>query len=537
MSEGEFSKSEQQVNEFVKRVSTTSRLSSNVDTITEKILTNDGQEATRTLTLATGAQTFEPRARLIDANVESLGDGRTVKTEVVAPTTFASKTIRASKVDLTPQKFQAANPETSTEENIEGTIAQELELAENEFSKSEQQVTQFVKRVASTQRDVITTSSIEEQVLTNNGQLATRTLTLSKVGQTIQPDALLVDGNIEALGDGRTIKTEVRVGNVFDGKTVTLEIPDLIPVKFRADKSEVTEETISDEEISNPTELDEGEYRKTEQKITEFTKRTVVNRKNDEAFEELDAASYDESFGLRIPFVEKITDSVPSSITADVESLGNGKYLVRDYDMDALEQELESFSIEYPTRVSLTLPNVLRSITVNWDRETQIGLYENDNTLFGEFKSVSLDDRGSVNATLAATPKFSLDIEEVWGRNLVAKTSIFFLKGPISEPDILTKTSSSSWPVFKPKSYTITAIGKKVVASVSSSVSAALQSTSDSSGTINSESGQVEKSVSTTPIVLSIPACLTSGFSIVSNSDITTIIINAVSSIDVISPF
>ena len=539
LDEGEFSKSEQQVNEFVKRVSTTSRVSSgNVDTITEKVLTNNGQLATRTLTLSTGTQSFEPRARLIDANVESLGDGRTVKTEVVVPSVFANKAIRATKTDLTPQKFQAVKPETTTEESIEGTIDQEIELAEDEFSKSEQQVTNFVKRVTSTKRDVVTTSSIEEQVLTNNGQLATRTLTLSKEQQTLQPDALIVDGNIEALGDGRTIKTEVKVDNVFDGKTITAEIPDLIPVKFRTNKSEITEETISelDEAIPNPPELEEGEYRKTEQKITEFTKRTVINKKNDDAFDELDAASYDESFGLKIPFIEKITDSVPSSITADVESLGNGKYLVRDYDMDALEQELENFSVEYPTRVSLSLPNVLKSITVDWDRETQVGSYENDNSLSGDFRSISLDDRGSVNATLAATPKFNLDIEEVWGRNLVAKTSIFFLKGPISESDILTKTGSSSWPVFKPKSYTITAIGKKVVASANSSVSAAKQLTDDTSGTINSESSQIEKSVSTTPIVVNIPPCLTSGFSISSNANVPTIIINAVASINVIAP-
>jgi hypothetical protein len=520
--DNEFEKSEQAVNKFVKRVSTVSRDETTVaESIEEKILTNDGQVGTRVLTLGDGNQAFEPSAKLVDASVEALGDGRTVKTEITVENVFPNKTIRKTKLDLTPEKFKALQVDTVVEENIEGSIAgdsSEIVLGQGEFSKSEQQVTNFIKKISRTFRDATTTSSIKEYVITPQGQLAERSLILTAELQSIQPRAVLIDGSIEALGDGRTVKTEVVVPNVFNQKSLVSERPDLIPPKFRLNKTETTVDTVEAyetfPETPSPLSVEDGEYRKTEQRVTEFTKRTIINKKDDGIFDEIVSADYDDSFDIRIPFTEKITTEVPNSITADVESLGDGKYLVRDYDLEALEEELADFSIEYPTRINLNLPRVLKSIDIQWEEEQQLGEYENQNNLTGEFKSVSLDDRGSVSATLSATPKFNIDIEEIWGQNLIAQTKVFFLKGPITEQSILNKTGAISWPIFKPQSHTITAIGKKIVGSVNSSVSSARQITDETNGNLTSSSGQAEKSISTTPIFINIPPCLSSRIAI-----------------------
>ena len=277
---GEFSKSEQQINKFVKRVSTTSRPTGAVDPLTEFVLTAQGQIGTRTLTLATGPQSFSPEARLIDANVESLGDGRTVKTETRVENVFPNRSITKTKPDLTPEKFKAKQEDTITEESIEGTIDTSLTLEDGEFRKSEEQVTEFIKRVSTTARDTTASDDLEEFVLTPQGQLAKRTLRLSSEPQSIQPDALLVDGSIETLGDGRTIKTEVRVENVFPNRVFSVERPDPAPQKFRVDLPITTEQETIEGEAELPELLGE-ELSKSEQQQTEFTKRINVSKRNE----------------------------------------------------------------------------------------------------------------------------------------------------------------------------------------------------------------------------------------------------------------
>jgi hypothetical protein len=280
LDDGEFSKSEQQVNKFVKRVATTSRSVESPPPLTEFVLTQQGQIGTRTLTLSSNSQTISPNATLVDGNVEALGDGRTVKTEVRVPNVFPNKTITKAKIDLTPEKFKAKQEDTTIEESIDGTVATNLNLAAGEFRKSEQQVTEFVKRISTTARNTTVSDNLEEFILTPQGQLATRTLRLSYDSQSIQPDALLVDGSIEALGDGRTIKTEVKVGEVFENGVFSIERPDPAPEKFRVELPTITEQKTI-EGIAEIPELESNDLSKSEQQQTEFIKRTTVSKRDE----------------------------------------------------------------------------------------------------------------------------------------------------------------------------------------------------------------------------------------------------------------
>ena len=309
--DGEFSKSEQQINKFVKRTSLTSRIIKNTPSLKESIITPEGQLATRVLTLAPGSQTLSPEAKLIDGNIEALGDGRTVKTETRVASVFPAKTISKTKVDLTPEKFKAKVEDETIEENVEGTINPSISLLAGEFKKSEQQVTQFVKRTSKTARTTETTNFLSEKVLTQQGQLATRKLTLGQAEQYIDNiNQDLIEASVEALGDGRTVKTEVRLdGAIFDGKTKTNRQAIRIPEKFISKIDESSEVVVSETATPDILGTDgSGVAESSAQRLTEFTARKSKT--------ELDIDS---------SVIEGQTNNVkqPIKITSSIEDSGN----------------------------------------------------------------------------------------------------------------------------------------------------------------------------------------------------------------------
>jgi len=515
---GEFAKSEQQVNKFVKRVSTTSRDLTTSSPIFESVLTQQGQLGTRTLTLASGQQSFTPSATLVDANVEALGDGRTVKTEVKVPRVFANKTITKTKIDLTPEKFKAKQEETTTEESSSGTIATGLSLATGEFRKSEQQVTEFVKRTSTTLRDTTATTDLEEFVITPQGQLAKRKLILSSESQTIQPEAKLIDGSIEELGDGRTVKTEVRVENVFDALTKSAQKPDTIPEKFRANVPIIrTEEIIEKEDAEDPS-LNENEYSKTEQRLTEFTvQKTTVERQD--TFNQTENQRLEENWGIQIPYKEYISASIPSGDNYEGEGLDDKNHLVREYNKQDLDSTLSSFSITIPTSIDLDLPRILKDIKIEWQSEKSSSKNDTVTTgAMGQFKNLTQQDDGEVSSNLTLIPRVEVDFEDVWGKNLPATIHLFFLKkDELNESKITSKTgTSASWPIFKPKSYVKSIFGKSELKRIRAYVSRSIEinSTDIGYGYQPSKGTKEDTTISLNPVFLNIPPCLTKQFTI-----------------------
>ncbi len=383
LSEDEFAKTEQQVNKFVKRVSTTTRSIEETTELSEKVLTPQGQIGTRTLTLSKQNQSFTPSATLVDANVEALGDGRTIKTEVVVPIVFANKTISKTKADLTPQKFRSAQEDTTTEETLAGEIT-EPSLAENEFSKSEQQVTEFVKRVTTNVRDIETSTTLEEKVVTPDGQLATRTLRLSKEAQTIDPDELTVDGSIEALGDGRTIKTETKAPSVLELPVFSVERPDATPAKFRVAVPTATEQKTIVGDAEQPS-LEEGEISKSEQQQTKFVKRTTVTKRDQDQLPKTLTQKTTTNEGLLATVTETLkegdtTEQPNATKTVESESLGDGNYVVRITETPKIFVG-KTFSVEKPDVLPQKFRASVQSVT---EQETIEGDAEQPNLSSGE---------------------------------------------------------------------------------------------------------------------------------------------------------
>jgi hypothetical protein len=358
---------------------------------------------------------------MVDASVEALGDGRTVKTEVVVPNVFAGRSIVKTKVDLTPEKFRAAQQDTTNEESVAGAIDPSIALGAGEFRKSEQQVTEFVKRVSTTNRDISASTDLTETVITNQGQVATRTLRLSAEAQSIIPDALLVDGSIDALGDGRTIKTEVRVPEVFEGKNLSLEKPDVTPQKFRAAIPASSVETTVAGTVTDPIVLAGNEISKSEQQVTEFVKRISATTRDPAAEATITGAKvYTSELGGGIANVTE-TYSSSGEITADLntvsvssEALGDGKFVGQkvelpviptlvgqDYDelLDVVFPYTQTvvptlFSVPEDLEVGsdLTPRNNLQTTKRTRDREASRAALLNFNFTFGSTTNISLPD-------------------------------------------------------------------------------------------------------------------------------------------------
>jgi hypothetical protein len=281
LEEGEISKSQEQRNKFIKRVSSTSRDQAVLPkTLIGRATNNERQEVTVTETLQLGNTTESPTATTTIES-EALGDGNYVVTKTQVAEVFGAETYRKTKDDLTPQKFKAKQEESTVEENVAGIASSNITLTTGQFVKSEQQINKFVKRVSTTTRNTQKSEELNEKVITPEGQLASRTITLANGIQTLAPSATVVDGNIEELGDGRTVKTEIKIDKVFDAKTQTLQQPFQLPAKFIT--GETKEESIVEAAtLATPEALGKdgtGIVESTAQRVTEFTvkktKRTI----------------------------------------------------------------------------------------------------------------------------------------------------------------------------------------------------------------------------------------------------------------------
>lgn len=331
----EFEKSEQQITKFTKRTRTRARNITLSEPLVEKVITNDGQLATRRLTLSDQPQTITPSAVIVQGEIEQLGDGRTVKTELEVPLVFANASFTRVKEDITPQKFKALVSETVEESTAAGTAAMPATLAPDEYEKSEQQATVFTKRTRTRKRTVGLENSFQEKVITPQGQLATRTLTLDNGPQTLTPSATLVDGEIEFLGDGRSVKTEIAVPAVFEGAALTRTKEDLTPAKFRAAVSETVEERTVAGTAAMPSTLGSNELEKSEQQATVFTKRTRTRSRTTTTTPTLTGQVFTTELGGGTASVIEEYGTSPiiapgfGTVSAERENLGDGKFVTR----------------------------------------------------------------------------------------------------------------------------------------------------------------------------------------------------------------
>jgi hypothetical protein len=408
---GEFAKSEQQVTKFVKRVSTTSRAITKAVTLVESVLTPDGQVGTRTLTLDSDPQEFVPSALLIDASIENLGDGRTVKTETVVPQVFSAKTIQKTKLDNVPEKFKVLKPEIITEETVEGTIT-EPSLGNEDLSKSEQQVNKFLKRVRTIKRDNSTTGTIEGKIFTTElGGGYARVIETYPFGggETSSPAFGTIDEQIENLGDGK-----------------------------------------------------------------KYSRKTIL----DTPLPRLSGQDYDQELDIVIPYKQFFAEANTDSATGErkrVTPRDLKHSQVVEYDVAEAQEALDNYYWEIPDMVSISLPNKLISVVAVIQRSTG----ESEGTGFGDTYFYTTSNSNSSRG------KVIYNIEEGFNGNIPAIKAVFFLPKESSSPEnVLAVVQAKSavdgfFPNARPQSHELVVFGSSEDVSESKSVS--FTSGSDSS--------------------------------------------------------
>ena len=326
---------------------------------------NEGQLVTVT-TQRKASDNYEAPQPTATRTVEaSREDSETIVERIVdTPEVFGGETYRKTREDLTPQKFKAAQEDATFEQTIEGT-AQTPTLDSGEFVKSEQQVNKFLKRISTTSRNIQSSSVLSEAVLNQDGQIGTRTLTLAFGSQSFAPSSTLVDASVEALGDGRTIKTEIVIPEVFDNKTFSIERPDPVPPKFRVLIPTETEEETLEGTASLPL-LSTGQISKSEQQVTKFVKRTRTSERSDIS-EEKTIVSHeftsDLGGGIAIvketyPFNGSLPEKIIGTISDAVEDLGDGTKIRRQVTLPESE-DLKLATLrgqEYDDQLDIVIP-------------------------------------------------------------------------------------------------------------------------------------------------------------------------------------
>ena len=437
--QGDISASETQQTLFLKQISRRSRSAPTYPvTIVESILTRQGQFATTTSVLEDGPQTADTGPLIESSEVTDLGDGRTIKVTTSVDTVFSANTFSAERPDPTPEKFRVKIP-TQTFQSTGIGEAEAPTLGSIDLSRSEQQVTKFVKRISATQRSV-----------PNNTRLTSKTYT-SELG-----------GGIATVDEFISTDSEISnnpTGNpVLDAQSVKENDPELGTV-YKTGLVSAESEALGNDR---------------------FVKRVIKL----DAIEELIGQDYDESLDIRIPFSQKIinakTPLEQGPVVIQPRDVANS--LRREYDVSAFSDQIEDYYWELPDLAQVNLPNRLKSAKVvfSLDKGSQYGS--------GEGTSYYYTKGGSS----AVVGEMVYDIEEGYSGLVAATKYIFFLqKDNASITDVLNKIRAKDsengrsltkyYPNVRPISHNIAIVGGSITQEEQESVS--LNSSSESSGT------------------------------------------------------
>jgi hypothetical protein len=215
---GEISKSEQQVNKFVKRVRSTFRSILGLPKLlTQKSTNNEGQLVTVRETLQLG-DTVEAPSATKTVESEALGDGTYVVRTSETPEIFSANVFSSERPDPLPQKFRVLLPAETTQFDSEGQ-ASLPSLSYGDLSASEQQVTKFVKRVSKTTRDGNSSSNLLGQVYTSElGGGVAEVIESYGNDQDINPITGVVSIEKENLGNDKFYTRQVKLSELAELK-------------------------------------------------------------------------------------------------------------------------------------------------------------------------------------------------------------------------------------------------------------------------------------------------------------------------------
>jgi hypothetical protein len=358
-----------------------------------KATDNEGQLTTIT-TQRKGAKDYNPPTLTATRTVEvAREDAESLVERIIdTPKVFSGKTFSIERPDPVPEKFRVLIPTRIEQETLAGTAATPALNLPNQLAKSEQQVTEFVKRVSTTLRDNPSEQTLRGLQFTSEmgGGMARVDETFPFEGgdfNTVQFGTIADE--VENLGNGQRLRRTVKL------------TPTSSSLNFGDDQPPITAQTLP---------LLRGQ-------------------------------EYDEALDIVIPF-QQVT--VPPQNT-QLSTGSRRRVTPRDvahstvvkYDVEDVQDALDNYYWELPEMVQISLPDKLISISCPTERSGGSG---NGNgggdTWFVNYSS---------NVTLRG--KIIYDIEEGFRGNIPALRAIFFLpKNDCSPQRVLQVVREKSAP-------------------------------------------------------------------------------------------
>jgi hypothetical protein len=424
--------------------------------LVSKVTNNEGQLATITAQrkAADGYVPPELTALLtVEANAEDKES--LVERRVEIPAVFAGKTRSLETIDITPEKFRVFSGLRSEEILEAGIVPDNITFdvvdGQYQLSKSEQQVTEFVKRIRKTYRGLQSNSSLEGKVYTSElgGGLATVTEEFPSSDIFGIPEYGTVSDELTNVGGNYKLRRKVK----------------LQPINQQF-----------------PEEADED-----------------GNIPSENLMPILRGQDYDEELDIVIPYKRVFASATSLRFTE-----GNRKKVTpRDvvysevirYDVEDAQQSLDEYYWEIPDMIEVALPDKLMSISA---AANGVQAQSEAPTVNGDTYSYSQMKRSSVGATLR------YDIEEGFRGVVPTIRAVFFLpKGAASPNQVLQKVRNEKenqsiqfWPNVRPRAYQIAIVETSQSEETSESVSF------DSAATSTSTMGSVTTNIANVPATI-----------------------------------
>lgn len=421
-----------------------------------KTTNNEGQLVTVTRQRK-GAKNYTPPSltatRTVEANRE---DAESLVEQLVdAPSVFSGEVRSAEKPDNVPQKFRPTKPLITEEKSITGTVVTptfEPIQGKVELSKSEQQITEFVKRTKTSSRDISKETILKGYQFVS--ELGGGTANVEEIypyrGRATDPENGTLEEVIENLGDGTKLKRKVS--------------------------------------------LEKKNYARTESAFWTDGGKLYYG----ESLPILSGQDYDEELDIVIPYKQVVADPSDTVLAQGdrrrVTPRDVAHSVVVKYNIEDIQDSLDQYYWETPDMVNIRLPDKLLSVGVAVNGSSGTASSEAPNGRTNTY-STSSAQRGSVGGTLY------YDIEEGFNGVIPTIHAIFFLPKEAASPDdvlnrVRDKRRDSDirfWPNARPRSYQIAIVETSSYIETSNSISFDSESSSTSSG------GAVSTKIATIP--------------------------------------
>ncbi len=177
--------------------------------------------------------------------------------------------------DPLPIRFRVTVPTVTDAQNLAGT-APVPSLTTGQLQKQEEQLDEFLYKETITARaPVVLPVTLISYKMTGDQQIETLTETLDNGLQTISPNSLTVEADVQNLGNNQSLKSVGLVDSVFAKQAAETAIHDLIPPKYLGILPTLEFATTVAGTITNPPVLAAGDLLRREEQETEYKYRAT----------------------------------------------------------------------------------------------------------------------------------------------------------------------------------------------------------------------------------------------------------------------